>query len=169
MAIIRTEYKGDFDDIREINEEAFNQPEEADLVESLRKNGQIIVSLVAEQNSVAIGHILFSKAHIEGHKINIAALGPVAVLPEEQGAGIGSLLVREGFDECLSQGYDVVIVLGNPDFYSKFGFKPASEFGINSQWDNIPNEAFMALELHAGALDNTEGTAHYPEEFNTLA
>jgi putative acetyltransferase len=168
MAIIRQEYRDDFEAIREVNEEAFNQPDEADLVDALRDNGKVIISLVAEENQVVVGHILFSEASIDGHDTKIAGLAPMAVLPENQNCGIGTLLAQDGLDECLSLGYDAVIVLGHADYYPRFGFKPASEFGIQSEWDSIQEEAFMVLELHAGALDGVEGIARYADEFSEV-
>ncbi|MDF7825621.1 N-acetyltransferase [Pontiellaceae bacterium B12227] len=169
MPIIRQEYRQDFEDIREVIEEAFNQPDEADLVEALRDGEKVIVALVAEEERAVVGHILFSHASIDGSNAKVAGLAPMAVLPEYQNQGIGTLLAQEGLDECLSQGYDAVIVLGHTDYYPRFGFKPASEFGIRSEWqDQIQDDAFMVLELHAGALDGVEGIARYADEFSEL-
>ncbi len=170
MAVIRQEYHDDADQIREVNEEAFNQPDEADLIDELRENGKVIVSLVAEEDRAVVGQILFSEASIDGHsEIKVAGLAPMAVLPEHQSQGIGTLLMREGLDECLSLGYDAVIVLGHTDYYPRFGFKAASEFSIRSEWeDEIQKDAFMVLELHAGALNGIEGIARYADEFSEL-
>lgn len=168
MANNRAECLKDLDQVRDLYEEAFNEPVEADLVDSLRESGRIAVAIVAELDQEIVGHILFSPASIEGAKIKIAALGPVAVLPEYQGRQIGSELVQDGLDECLSLGYDAVIVLGDADFYSRFDFKSASEFGIEPQWDGIPDEAFMILELHTGVLEGVSGIAHYAPEFDDV-
>lgn len=169
MATIRQAYKKDFEDIREVNEEAFNQPDEANLVEMLRDGEKVIVSLVAEEEQTILGSILFSKASIDGSDIKVAGLAPMAVLPEYQNQGIGTQLVEEGLDECMSQGYDVIIVLGHVDYYPRFGFKPASEYGICSEWEEqIQEDAFMLLELHTGVLDGIEGTARYADEFSEV-
>lgn len=167
MVTIRQEYEEDFEDIREVNEEAFNQPDEADLVETLRAGEKVIASLVAEEEQTIVGHILFTEASIDGSDIKVAGLAPMAVLPEFQNQGIGTQLIEEGLDECMSQGYDVIIVLGHVDYYPRFGFKPASEYGITSEWDEqIQEDAFMVLELHTGRLDGITGIARYAEEFS---
>lgn len=168
MTTIRQEYDGDFEAIREVNEEAFNQPDEADLMDALRESDHIVVSLVAEKNREVVGHICLSEASIDEYDLKVAGLAPMAVLPEYQNRGIGTLLVEEGLDECLSRGYAAVIVLGHVAFYSRFGFKPASEFGIRSEWEEIQEDAFMVLELHAGALDGVEGIARYADEFSEI-
>lgn len=168
MALIRQEYGDDFEDIRNVIEEAFNQPDEADLVEALRDSGEVLISLVAVEDHTLVGHIMFSCASIDGSDAKIAGLAPIAVEPEYQNNGIGSLLVQEGLDECLSLGYDAVMVLGSGDYYPRFGFKPASDYGITCPWDDIPPENFMILELHAGALDGVTGTARYAQAFDDM-
>jgi putative acetyltransferase len=168
MAIIRQEYGDDFEDIRNVIEEAFNQPDEAELVEALRHSGDAIIGLVSEEDREIVGHAMLSKASIDGSEAKIAGLAPVAVKPEFQNNGIGSLLIREALDECLSLGYDAVIVIGTGDFYPRFGFKPASEYGIASQWDGIPPDHFMVLELHADALEGISGTARYAPAFDDI-
>ena len=168
MASNRIECLKDLDQVRDLYEEAFNEPVEADLVEVLRESDRIAVAMVAEADQEIIGHIIFSPASIEGADIKIAGLATMAVFPDFQGQGIGSGLITDGLDECLSLGYDAVIVLGYPDFYSKFGFKTASEFGIRPQCDSIPDDAFMIRELHTGGLENISGTAHYAHEFDEI-
>jgi putative acetyltransferase len=169
MAIIRYEHHSDINEIRLVNERAFKQPDEADLVDELRAAGKIVVSLVAEANRSVVGHILFSRARIEGSSLKVVGLAPMAVLPEHQGRGIGSVLVSEGLNACRSLGYDAVIVLGHPDYYPRFGFLPADRFGLVSQWDAVPGCAFMAIELRADALQGVSGVARYAPEFDRLA
>ena len=166
MPIIRNEDRADADAIRRVNELAFKQPDEADLVDSLRKAGKAAVSLVAEENRAVVGHILFSPARIDGSDIPVAALAPMAVLPRFQRYGIGSLLVQEGIALCKEKGFHAIIVLGHPAYYPRFGFRPASEFGLTSQWGGIPDNAFMALELEPGALAGIGGVARYAAEFD---
>lgn len=168
MAIIRQEYGDDFEDIRNVIEEAFNQPDEADLVEDLRSSGDAIIGLVSEENREIVGYAMLSKASIDGTDCRIAGLAPVAVKPEHQNNGIGSLLIREVLDECLSLRFDAIIVIGNGDFYPRFGFKPGSEYGITAQWDEIPPDHFMVLELHADALEGISGTARYASAFDAV-
>jgi putative acetyltransferase len=166
MPIIRNEYRDDFDQIALINELAFGQPTEARLIDALRENGKIILSLVAEANRKVVGHILFSPASIEGNDIKLAALGPMAVLPRHQRHGIGTMLVHDGIALCRTLGYRAIVVVGHPEYYPRFGFKPGSEFGLATPWKDVPPEAFMVLELEPGALQDAAGIVHYAEEFD---
>jgi putative acetyltransferase len=166
MAVVRHEHYTDITRVHEINERAFHQPDEANLVDALRANRKLVASLVVESERTIVGHILFSPARIEGSNIKLAALAPMAVMPEYQHQGIGSLLVRAGLDKCRSLGYAAVIVLGHPDYYTRFGFKPASAFGLMPPWNKIPDEAFMAVELRAGARDRLRGVARFADEFD---
>ena len=94
-------------------------------------------------------------------------LAPMAVLPEHQNKGIGSALVRAGLEQCRNLGFAAVIVLGHPEFYPRFGFKPACRFNIDSQY-GVPQEVFMVIELEPSALSGVTGRAEYHEAFNSL-
>jgi putative acetyltransferase len=94
-------------------------------------------------------------------------LAPMAVLPELQRQGIGSLLVKTGLEACRKAGHKGVVVLGHPDYYPRFGFVPASKYGITCEYD-APDETFMAIELCQGALQGQAGIARYQPEFNNL-
>jgi putative acetyltransferase len=91
-------------------------------------------------------------------------LAPVAVLPDYQRQGIGTLLIREGLKECVRSGFQAVVVLGHPDFYPRFGFIPASRKNLGCEYD-VPDEVFMVLELESGALQDCGGTVKYRSEF----
>lgn len=93
-------------------------------------------------------------------------LAPMAVLPERQRQGVGTQLVREGLDACRRQGTDAAVVLGHPDYYPRFGFRPAAQFRLRCAFD-APDEAFMALELTKGALHEANGTVAYHPLFRT--
>lgn len=110
--------------IRSINEAAFGRPDEADLVDGLRSEGAVLLSLVAEVERQIVGHVLFSRMSIEtsGGPVPAAALAPVAVLPDHQRRGIGEQLIRHGLDLLRARGERIVIVLGHPGYYPRFGF-----------------------------------------------
>lgn len=166
---IRFENSEDRNGIRHINIEAFDTDAEANLIDALRKSDIPIISLVAEENGQLVGHILFSPVTLDGNKpnISIAGLGPMAVLPDWQNQGIGSRLVEEGLKQCKRSGYEVVVVLGHPNYYPRFGFSPSVNYGIKSEYD-VPAEAFMVKEIHAGALDGCSGTVIYHQAFKDV-
>jgi putative acetyltransferase len=91
----------------------------------------------------------------------------MAVLPERQGRGIGSQLVKAGLLECRNAGYDCVVVLGHPAYYPRFGFVQASQYGLRSEYE-VPDEAFMVLAWHAGVLGHRGGVVRYQPEFDEV-
>jgi putative acetyltransferase len=167
LTTIRLEKYGDAAAIRRVNELAFARSVEADIVDKLRANCAECLSLVADDGGV-VGHILFTPAAIVGAGRRVAGMGlaPMAVLPERQRRGIGSMLARKGIDMLHESGCPFVIVLGHPEYYPRFGFEPASQRGIACQWEGVPDEAFMILMLDAGTMDGVSGVAKYREEFN---
>jgi putative acetyltransferase len=169
MTAIRKENAADIPAIRQVNERAFEQPTEASLVDALRANGKASISLVAESEGLIVGHILFSPVTLEPAMKELIAVGlaPMAVLPEFQNQGIGSLLVRAGLEECRKQGCDFVAVLEHPTYYPRFGFVPSINFNIKSEYD-VPDEVFMLLELKEGALSGCSGIVKYQPEFNEV-
>jgi len=148
-----------------VNRIAFGGPQEAELVDALRAAGKAVISLVAVDGEEVIGHILFSPVSI-GDATAVRALGlaPMSVLPQHQNAGIGSSLVRAGLEECSKLGYECVVVLGHATYYPRFGFIPASRFGLRSEYA-VPDEVFMATELREGALKECAGLVRYASEF----
>ncbi len=164
---IRFETAEDYGPIREVNLRAFEGGGEADLVDALREQAEPFVSLVAEDERGAIlGHIAFSPVTIgaETESPGCLGLGPMAVTPDLQRCGIGSALVREGLRICLNDGHRVVVVLGHPDYYPRFGFVPASRFGLTCEYA-VPDDVFMALELVPGALVGHAGLVRYHPVF----
>jgi putative acetyltransferase len=170
MVIVKHEESKDIVAVRRVNEKAFGQKAEADLVDKLRQLKDItIVSLVATTGEDVAGHILFSPVKVTNTEGEWEAmgLGPVSVLPEFQGRGIGTRLVETGLDECRKLGFEVVFVLGHPDFYPRFGFSPSKPQGI--EWEgSAPEEAFMIVELCEGALENRKGIVKYLPEFDAV-
>jgi putative acetyltransferase len=165
---IRGERKEDFEGVRRVNEAAFGQPAEADLVDALRSGGAATVSLVAEVKGQIVGHILFSPVTVEGaDDLKAVGLGPMAVLPEHQRRGIGSLLIRKGLEYCRKAGIQAVVVLGHPDYYPRFGFRRVSSWGLRCEFD-APDEAFMAIELTPNALSSRAGLVKYHPAFSSV-
>jgi len=161
---IRDEHTSDHYRIRVVNEAAFGRSEEADLIDRLRAEGAVLLSLVAEIDSQIIGHILFSRMTVETTQGSLAAvsLAPMAVLPRHQGRQFGSQLVLRGLAELRDRGERIVIVLGHKDYYPRFGFSPEKARNLSSPF---PPEAFMALELSDGALAGVHGIVRYPAAF----
>jgi len=164
---VRPEKPEDVPAIRVVNEQAFGRAAEADLVDALRRNGKATLSLIAEDNARIVGHILFSPVTIQSNETELtgAGLAPLAVVPDRQNQGIGSMLVEEGLRRLREAGHRFVVVLGHPNYYPRFGFVPASRFNIKSEYD-VADEVFMAMELQAGALQDQSGIARYQQEFN---
>jgi len=150
--------------IRSVNEAAFGGREEANLVDALRADGHALISLVAEVDAGIVGHIMFSRMWIQTPTglASAVALAPVAVLPEHQRRGIGGRLIRHGLELLRDHGEKIVVVLGHPDYYPRFGFSTEKARSLESPF---PAEAFMAIELSPGALDGVRGTVVYPAAF----
>ncbi len=165
MSIVyREETVADLEQIRRVNTEAFGQAAEADLVDTLRREGHATLSLVAAAEDEVRGHILFSDLPIdtESGPLPTVALAPMAVLPQFQRQGIGSQLVRHGLEICRGRGFCAVLVLGHVDYYPRFGFSAKLAQQIASPFSG---DAFMAAELAPGALKNVRGRVEYPPPF----
>jgi putative acetyltransferase len=165
---IRAAQPADAEGVRAVHRAAFETETEANLVEVLHQQASPLVSLVAEDAGSIIGHVLFSPAVLQDHPgVKIMGLAPMAVRPDRQGRGIGSSLVRAGLEACTQAGFAGAIVLGHAHYYPRFGFQPASRFGIKCEYD-VPDDVFMALELVPGALAGKTGTIHYHPAFANL-
>lgn len=171
---IRPETPDDHREIEELVKAAFTSrdrtdPDEHHLVNKLRKTDAFIpeLSLVAVMDGSILGHIMLSKIAIEeeGRSTGSLALAPVSVAPAWQLKGIGGKLIRASLEKAQGLGYQSVVVLGHDKYYPKFGFKPASGWGIRAPFD-VPDEAFMAIELVDDALDDVRGTVQYSEPFS---
>lgn len=170
--MITPETPEDKSSIYSLNAAAFGQENESKLIDLLRDSEHFIpaLSLVARSESGAVGHILFTRLKIKGQEgvmYDTLALAPMAVLPALQHLGIGSQLVREGLKRAAELGYSSVIVLGHPGYYPKFGFLPASKWGIRTSYE-VPGEAFMAIELKPGGLEGKTGLVVYSKEFDEV-
>lgn len=175
MIKIRQEQQADFSQTENVIKRAFADVEisdknEHELVARLRKSEAFIppLSLVAvhQDTQNIIGHILLTKIKIKNDRsfVKSLALAPVSVLPEYQNKGIGKTLIVEALQKAKELGCQSIVVLGHPDYYPKFGFKPSSKWGIQPPFD-VTKEYFMALELQEGALENVEGIVEYSSAF----
>jgi putative acetyltransferase len=161
---IRDEQAGDRDAIRRVHHDAFAGALEARLVDLLRERGKAIVSLVAVEAGYVVGHVLFSPVTIDGAESTRAlGLAPVGVLPANQRAGIGTALIGEGLERCARAGYDLVVLVGAPAYYTRFGFHAAKPHGLDNEYG--VNEEFMVLELRERSLERARGLVRYAPEF----
>jgi putative acetyltransferase len=168
MMTIREETPEDIDQIRGINDAAFGQPNEGCIVDQIRESCSEILSLVAVLDGKIAGHIFFSPIEIESKAGNIKGMGlaPMAVAPDLQNQGIGTQLVVEGLIIMKERGYPLVIVLGHPQYYPRFGFKPASLYNLKCQWEGVPDEVFMAIIFDEEIMKGVSGVARYLDVFN---
>lgn len=165
MIEIREEQEGEYQEIRQIIVAAFGGDTEANVVELLRGRNKAPVALVAVSDNKIVGHIMFSPVTITlaPQAFRAVGLAPLSVSPEFQRQGIGSILAHEGLKKCTVAGFEMAVVLGNPYYYSRFGFSRASLYGLGNEYDT--DEHFMAMELKDGALDKVRGTVRYSSEF----
>lgn len=166
MIEIREETTSDQTAVRQINETAFGQAAEANVVDKLRASCDNYVSFVAIDHGTVVGHILFTPVTLGDSSLVGMGLAPMAVLPTHQRKGIGSLLVRHGLGHMRLSGCPFVVVLGHPEYYPCFGFEKASHYNLNSQWDGVPDEAFMVVVFDKDALPKEGGMARYRGEFD---
>jgi putative acetyltransferase len=162
---IRDERPGDVDAIREVHRQAFNQEQEGRIVDALRDQGGATLSLVAVANDVVVGHVLFSPLTV-GPAIG-AGLAPLAVLPAHQRQGVGTALVKRGLERLKNDGCPFVVVIGHPDYYPRFGFRPAGDVGMTCEWE-VSAGAFMVAVLNPEYADRLAGLAKYRPEFSTV-
>ena len=157
MIEIRNERPEKSPAIQQVHTKAFGGSAEAKLVRLITERKKALISLVAVSDESVVGHILFSRVTIDNAPaaFNGVGLAPLAVLPKLQRRGIGSKLIREGLERCKQAGYDAVVVLGDPAYYSRFGFVRATDFGLQNEYG--VHDEFMVLPLRRGALDGVSG------------
>lgn len=155
----------DRDAIRSIHRAAFGRDDEATLVDRLVDARDAIVSLVAVDAGDTIGHVLFSRLRVttaNGDELTAAALAPLAVVPHHQRRGAGEALVREGLDRVAARNIEVVIVLGDPAYYGRFGFSADHARMLRGPFTG---PSWMALEIVPDALRDVSATVVYPSAF----
>ena len=163
---IRKELPADITVIRELNKRAFEQDQEANIVDALRSNGAAQLSLVATLNDRVVGHIMYSPLALG--QLAGTGLGPMAVLPEYQRQGIGGKLVEAGNRQLKEDGCPFIVVVGHAEYYPRFGFKPARAQDITCEWE-VPDDVFMLLVLDPEQMQGVSGLAKYRHEFSTVS
>ncbi len=163
---IRTENESDYAEVESLTREAFWDMYQPGCVEhliahKLRNSVSFIPELdfVAELNDNIVGNIMYSKSKVvasERLAHEVITFGPISVLPSFQKKGIGSALIEHTKSLAVKLGYKAIIIFGNPEYYHRFGFKSAESFGISAS-DGANFDAFMAMELYAGALQGITG------------
>ena len=172
---IRQETIKDRRKVFKLIEEAFLHAEYSDhfehlLVDRLRKSANFIpeLSLVAEFNSQIVGYVLLTKISLNTNSdLKFLSLAPVVVLPEFQNKGIGGQLIEHSHIIAKELDFDAIAILGHANYYPRFGYRQASNFGIKFPFD-APGENCFILELNPSSLENIHGTLKYPDEFDIL-
>jgi len=164
---IRAEQADDAEIVREILLAAFGREAEARLVDRLNASGKVVCSLIAEEEGRVLGHVVFSQVGMADGAAPVLSLAPLAVLPAFQRLGIGSALVSAGLQRMRLAGHARVVVLGDPAYYPRFGFVPASRFGLTCPFP-VAEGAFMAMALARDAWRGVAGMVQYGHEFDDL-
>lgn len=168
--ILRTETEQDFAGVYELNYLAFGQrKDESELVERIRRSPEFIpeLSIVAAIENEIAGHILLSKAVIvsEDKHLEVIVLAPIAVKPNYQKQGIGGKLIEEGIRRTRALGYGLILLIGHPSYYPRYGFQPTRPFGLELNQFEVPDDVFMVYEVEAGSLKEIQGELKYPQAF----
>ncbi len=159
---LRPETPSDAAAIRRVHEAAFPTPAEAAIVDALRDSACLTISWVSVLDDEIIGHIAFSPVTLEGEDFGLG-LAPVAVLPNHQRSGIGSALIRRSLDDCHAQEHKWIVVLGDPAYYQRFGFQPASTWQLLDEYGG--GDAFQAQMLTGAAESQQGGLVQYSSAF----
>lgn len=171
MVSFAQEKTDDIISIREVVTAAFGRTSEAKLIEAIRNSQNFIpeLSIVATEKDNLLGHILLSPIIIEAQRqtFSALALAPLAIIPTRQREGIGTELVQVALSKCRELDHNLVVVLGHPSYYPRFGFQTANQFGIHAPFP-VPEQAFMVLELKPGKLQRTSGLVRYPAYFDEV-
>jgi putative acetyltransferase len=169
---INVEGLNDMGGVRTVNIAAFGRQGEADVVDELRDSCSTFISLVAKIEDEIIGHVLFTPVRLiqdQDWSIEGMGLAPLAVLPEYQNQGVGTELCKEGLRKVKSNGYPFAVVLGDPFFYHRFDFVRASDHGIRSSFDGVPDDAFMIKIFNPKVMAGAQGVVYYHQAFDSVS
>lgn len=164
---LRAETRADWGGIRRVHLEALGRPAEADLVEALRLSPEFLpeLSLVAEREGQVIGHALFTRVWIGADANFGVGLAPIAIQPPHQRQGIGGQLIRLGLAKAATRGFAVVVLIGHPNYYPRFGFLPGARLGLRTLYD-VPEDVWMAQLLRPDPSENLAGEVRYSPAFD---
>jgi putative acetyltransferase len=169
LITFRHETPADREAIFNVEAAAFGRHDEAHLVDTLRDAGNLLLSMVADVDGELVGHVAFSPIALDpaNPPVSAVALGPIAVAPTHQGRGVGATLIRHALEELRAAGAEVVILLGEPAYYARFGFVPASTMGVLRPEDppDHVSRYLQLVELAPGALAGVRRRASYAPEF----
>lgn len=160
---IREAAETELNDVLQIERLAFGYEKEADLVRDLLHDpsAKPVLSLLAFQKNRALGHILFTTAQLSGSQglASIVILAPLAIVPGAQKQGIGGKLIEKGLELLSKSGVDLVFVLGHPEYYPCYGFKPAGDLGFEAPYPipDVHANAWMVQALRLGVIGNVSG------------
>jgi putative acetyltransferase len=176
---IRQEQPSDAEAIRQLHRLAFAKPAsdgspardgsvEANLVDELRADGDLVapLCLVAERDGAVVGHVAVSRARLDDAPAALVAIGPIGVLPGQQGAGVGSALMHATIAAADALGERGIVLLGHPTYYPRFGFGPAVDQGITPPQDWGP--AYFMLRRLGAWGDGLSGAFRYAPAFERL-
>jgi putative acetyltransferase len=162
---IRSETDSDKEAVFDLNAAAFPTEAEAGLVDALRESVSEYIAHVAVENQDIVGYIIFTPVTLESFdELHLMGLAPMAVSPSLQRCGIGTKLIEAGLQSCRKLGVGAVAVLGHPEYYPRFGFRPSSQWGIKSEYD-VPEDVFMVMELAPAYLQEYQGVIRYSAAF----
>jgi putative acetyltransferase len=165
LALVRTESPADVAGIYAVHAASFPTVAEAALVDALRGAGELSISLVAMERDRVIGHVGFSPISVDAVPLGLG-LAPVAVLPDSRRRGVAARLVREGLALCRQASTGLVVVLGDPRYYARFGFEPAERLALHDEYQG--GDAFQAIELVPGTVPAEGGLVRYSSVFAAL-
>ncbi len=164
MIVVRPQQRpDDLEAIRAVNSAAFDRHGQTSAFDDFRANRNDILSLVATDNGLLVGHVLFSPATLTQPDNSVAGmgLGQLAVLPEYQGQGIGTRLAEAGLEQLRGTACPFVVVVGHATYYPRFGFESGKQHGMQCQWEGIPDDNFMVVFLDEQQRPALTGTAHF--------
>jgi putative acetyltransferase len=166
--LIRVEIPVDAAGIDNLLRTAFARDSEANLVQRLREDGLLTLGVVAtDDEGGVVGYAAFTPVDVHGEDRQWVGLGPLAVDQAYRRQGLGEKLIYEGLDSLNEFGYAAVVVLGSADYYGRFGFKPATDYGLHCKWDQS-EKIFQLYVLADNALEGASGQVEYPPHFDHI-